>query len=99
VTRSWKYRRRAALGTLTAALCGVGYLIGWGEDTDLHRRALDGLVTVITAVIGLYIGGATIDDGIRDYMHRRSGDENRGDRGPQRPRAGGCPGDGRPDGV
>jgi len=71
VARSWRYRRAAALGTLAAAVCGVAYLIGWGEDTDLHRRALDGLVTVIVSVVGLYIGGATADDGIRDYMSRR----------------------------
>jgi len=71
MTRSWKYRRRAALGTLTAALTGVGYLIGWGEDTDLHRRALEGLVTVIVTTLFIYVGGATADDGIKDYLSRR----------------------------
>jgi len=71
MTRSWKYRRRAALGTLTAALTGLGYLIGWGEDTDLHRRIADGLVTVTIAVIGIYVGGATADDALKDYMSRR----------------------------
>lgn len=69
--RSWRYRRAAAFAALAGAIGGLGYLIGWGEDTDLHRRIADGLVTVIVAVLAIYVGGATADDGIKDYLSRR----------------------------
>ncbi len=68
--RSWVWRRSAALAALGGALAGLGYLIGWGEDTDLHRRIADGLVTVIVAVLAIYVGGATADDALKDYMDK-----------------------------
>ncbi len=68
--RSWKYRRRAVFIALTGAILGLGYLIGWGEDTDLHRRIADGLTSVVVITIGIYVGGATCDDALRDYAGR-----------------------------
>ena len=69
--RSWKYRRRAVFIALTGAIAGLAYLSGWGEDTDLHRRIADGLVSIIIITIGIYVGGATGDDALRDYLARK----------------------------
>lgn len=66
--RSWKYRRRAVFIALSGALAGLAYLTGWGEDTDLHRRIADGLVSIIIITIGIYVGGATCDDALRDHF-------------------------------
>lgn len=71
--RSWVWRRTAALGALCGALAGLGYLIGWGDDTDLHRRIADGLVTVIVWTLAVYVGGATADDALKDFAERKRG--------------------------
>lgn len=69
--RSWVWRRTAALGALGGALAGLGYLVGWGDDTDLHRRIADGLVTVIVWTLAVYVGGATADDALKDLAERK----------------------------
>lgn len=68
--RSWIWRRTAALGVLAAAVAGLGYLLAWGSDTDLHERIADGCVTIIVWTIGIYVGGATADDALKDYLER-----------------------------
>lgn len=68
--RSWKYRRRAVFIVLSGALAGLAFLTGWGEDTDLHGRIADGLASIIIITIGVYVGGATCDDALRDYMRK-----------------------------
>lgn len=69
--RSWVWRRSAALGVLAGAMAGLGYLTGWGADTDLHRRIADGLVTVIVWTVAIYVGGATADDALKDFAERK----------------------------
>ena len=69
-TRSWKYRRRAAFIALLGAIAGLLYLIGWGDDTDLHRRIADGLASIVIWVIAIYVGGATADDALRDFAQK-----------------------------
>jgi hypothetical protein len=73
--RSWKHRRRLVFGVTAAACAGLGYLIGWGADTDLHRQIAGSLGTIIIAVIGAYIGGATADDALRDRYGKKPHDE------------------------
>ena len=68
--RSWKYRRRLVYGVTVAACAGLGYIIGWGEDTDLHRRIAESLGTIIITVIAVYVGGATADDALRDRYEK-----------------------------
>ena len=68
--RSWKYRRRAAFISLASALLGLGYLIGWGEDTRLHQDIAGGLVMLAVSTVGIYVGGATLDDALRDKYRK-----------------------------
>lgn len=69
--RSWTHRRRAAFLALAFAVGGLTYLIGWGDDTDLHRRIADGLVSVLIWTIAIYVGGATADDALKDFAARK----------------------------
>ena len=64
--RSWKYRRRAAFISLGGAILGLGYLIVWGDDTRLHQDIASGLVWLAVSTVGIYVGGATLDDALRD---------------------------------
>lgn len=64
--RSWKYRRRFVFLVTGAASLGLGYIIGWGDDTDLHRRIAESLGTIIISALAIYVGGATADDALRD---------------------------------
>jgi len=68
--RPWTYRRRAVFLTLAAAFGGLGYLMGWGDDTALHREIAGGLTNVLWLVLGAYVGGATADDWLRDREGR-----------------------------
>lgn len=69
--RSWTYRRRCVFSALTVAFTGIGYLLGWGEDTGLHRALADGLINVIWMTLATYVGGATADDWLRDRESKR----------------------------
>lgn len=69
--RSWKYRRTSVFLALGGAMAGIGYLIVWGEDNALHREIAGGLVNVIWLVIGIYVGGATGDDFLRDKVAKQ----------------------------
>jgi hypothetical protein len=71
MTRSWRYRRLAVFASLLGAIAGLGYLIVWGEDTTLHRQIADGLIWVVGWVLAVYVGGSTLDDGVKDYLSRR----------------------------
>lgn len=74
--RSWKHRRRFVFLVTGAATAGLGYIIGWGEDTDLHSRIAESLGTIIISALAIYVGGATADDALRDrYGSGKANDE------------------------
>jgi hypothetical protein len=56
-----------------AASAGLGYLIGWGEDTELHRQIAGTLGSIIMAALALYIGGPTADDALKDKYGGKDG--------------------------
>lgn len=64
--RSWKYRRRAAFGLIVFGCAGLAYLLGWGQDIELHRQIASGLVTIVIATVSAYIAGGVVDDKFRD---------------------------------
>lgn len=59
---SWKHRRRVVFGALFFCAGAIGYLIGAGEDTVLHRAIAEGLVMLAAGIIGSYVFGAAWDD-------------------------------------
>ena len=69
--RSWKYRRLCVFAALAAAFIGLAYLLVWGEDNTLHRTIGDGLISVIWMTIATYVGGATLDDWLKDKEAKR----------------------------
>lgn len=68
--RSWKYRRRFTFAVTGAACAALGYIIGWGQDTDLHRRIAESLGTIIISALAIYVGGTTADDALRDRYRK-----------------------------
>lgn len=59
---SWKHRRRVVFGALFFCAGAIGYLIGAGDDTVLHRAIAEGLVMLAAGIIGSYVFGAAWDD-------------------------------------
>lgn len=66
---SWKFRRRLIFGTV--AYCGtmIPVLIFGKPDAAITASTVPALITLAGAVIGGYIGGATVDD----YNARKAG--------------------------
>ena len=59
---SWMMRRCAIFGLLAVCAFVIVYVVGWGEDTQLHRQALMwGFVCSFLTVLS-YAGLATIED-------------------------------------
>jgi len=59
---SWKHRRRVVFGALIFCAGAIGYLIGAGDDTVLHRAIAEGLAMLAAGIIGSYVFGAAWDD-------------------------------------
>ncbi|TQE99433.1 MAG: hypothetical protein FKY71_08665 [Spiribacter salinus] len=68
--RSWKYRRRAVFLTLAGCFGLLAYVVGWGEDNDLNGKIADGALNVIWLTVGIYVGGSTADDWLKDKERR-----------------------------
>lgn len=58
----WWRRRVAIAGVLIFCGLGVGYLIIWGRDMQLHRDIANGLILLAGTTLGSYVFGATWDD-------------------------------------
>lgn len=58
----WERRRIVVFGTLAFCAVAVAYLIGWGDDTALHREIATALILLAASVVGSYVFGAAWDD-------------------------------------
>ncbi len=59
---NWPKRRRWMKVILVWAMANAQYIIFFGQDTGLHQNALVALLSLIFAIIGTYVFGATWDD-------------------------------------
>ena len=59
---SWFLRRIAIFGMLIICAGVIIYIVGWGEDTDLHRTAVIWAFSSAVVIISSYAGFATMED-------------------------------------
>lgn len=59
---SWAYRRTVIFLTLLFCACGIGYLIGFGQDTKLNETIANGLILLASSVILYYVAGSSYED-------------------------------------
>lgn len=59
---NWKLRRIAIFGLLFLCTVVICYVVGWGQDTELHRAALAWAFGSAVATVFAYAGFATFED-------------------------------------
>lgn len=59
---SWVLRRIAIFGLLVLCCCIAVYVVGWGEDNELHRTALTWSLGSAVVIVSAYAGFATLED-------------------------------------
>ena len=59
---SWRLRRIAIFGLLIVCAAVIVYVVGWGDDNDLHRTAMTWAFGSAVVVVCGYAGFATLED-------------------------------------
>jgi len=59
---NWTMRRTAVFSLLMLCCAVVVYVVGWGEDNDLHRTALIWAFGSATVLVMGYAGIASLED-------------------------------------
>lgn len=59
---SWFLRRIAIFGLLILCAGVVIYIVGWGEDNELHRTAVVWAFSSAVVIVASYAGFATMED-------------------------------------
>ena len=62
---SWRIRRRIVFLSLVYCAGSVSYIMLFGDDSELNRSIVNGLILLAASVIGSYVFGAVWDDKIK----------------------------------
>lgn len=69
---SWLLRRIAIFGLLILCTGVVVYVVGWGQDNELHRTALVWAFGSAVVTVASYAGFATMEDvKLADILRRK----------------------------